>query len=1069
LLHSQTDSCAEARPAIAERKRLKNVKAIILGANRGVSRLDCTKSHPHALTEDSHGRSVLHWQLSAFRELGIEDIVFVGGHHIEKIIQSYPDLKFYYNPEWQSSGTLRSLFCAERELEGPCLISCADVVYRTPVIEKLLLGNGRSKIALAIDTSDKDDLLELSASGQIEDVEEEQGEIKRIGMNLASAADARRSGCFIGLCYLDADGIESLKKAYHQAKGRFPGTASYRGKRFAEAGIADLIQYLVELGEGVSAIPIGEDWAKIQDAASLRRFVFGTKAQTLENLQSLIKSAKILEQCRFRVLEWRKDPERVLDRIQDEIAADRIVIRSSALNEDTWSTSRAGAYHSEIDVNVKDRRALKQGITNVIRSYRAKSADVDLDEVFVQPYVADSKMSGVLFTRELDHGAPYYVINYTNQNGRTDLVTAGAAGQLNTEIVYRNAKRGNGDPNIARLIHLAKELEEATHHDSLDIEFAIDQENECFLFQVRPMAGHAKGRQVEDHDVEAELQCARQFMSNLLKRRPHLHGETTILAEMPDWNPAEIIGSTPRPLALSLYQYLITDTVWGRSRKATGYKDTYPEPLVVSFVGRPYVDCRASFNSFLPVTLDPDLSERLVDHYLETLRGNPELHDKVEFEVAITCFTFDFDLHSARLLAAGFNRHDISALKSSLLHLTNEILNERVMTTQDQLVQIKRLSERRSRWTEAASGDKDDSLRSIRYLLDDCIQYGTLPFSNLARFAFVGTTFLKSLKRAGVLSEAEYDGFLMSIPTVASEIVEDMNGVTGDSPSADSFLARYGHLRPGTYDILSPRYDERPDLYLFGSSEGTVAEAFGTRERVGAREFVAEKMETIESLLAESLLECSAERLVDFICLSMQAREYAKFEFTKNLSDALKWLGIYGESLGLTRDDLSFVPIQSFLNLAVNSPSSIMKQEIERIAGRNRKRYEITRAVQLPSLITSTRDVESFRYNSVRPNFITSGKVCAELVNLAEAQGGSHLEGKIVLIENADPGYDWIFGHRIAGMITKYGGVASHMSIRAAEFGLPSVIGCGEVLFRRMLHAKRVELNCATQQIHVIE
>ena len=29
--------------------------------------------------------------------------------------------------------------------------------------------------------------------------------------------------------------------------------------------------------------------------------------------------------------------------------------------------------------------------------------------------------------------------------------------------------------------------------------------------------------------------------------------------------------------------------------------------------------------------------------------------------------------------------------------------------------------------------------------------------------------------------------------------------------------------------------------------------------------------------------------------------------------------------------------------------------------------------------------------------------------------------GKIVLIPQADPGYDWLFGHKIAGLITKYG------------------------------------------------
>ena len=48
------------------------------------------------------------------------------------------------------------------------------------------------------------------------------------------------------------------------------------------------------------------------------------------------------------------------------------------------------------------------------------------------------------------------------------------------------------------------------------------------------------------------------------------------------------------------------------------------------------------------------------------------------------------------------------------------------------------------------------------------------------------------------------------------------------------------------------------------------------------------------------------------------------------------------------------------------------------------------------------------------------------------------------MIENADPGFDWIFGSKILGLITKYGGVNSHMAIRCAELEIPVAIGCGE-------------------------
>ena len=42
---------------------------------------------------------------------------------------------------------------------------------------------------------------------------------------------------------------------------------------------------------------------------------------------------------------------------------------------------------------------------------------------------------------------------------------------------------------------------------------------------------------------------------------------------MPDWNPAEMIGIRPRPLALSLYQNLITDSTWAYQRDNYGYRN----------------------------------------------------------------------------------------------------------------------------------------------------------------------------------------------------------------------------------------------------------------------------------------------------------------------------------------------------------------------------------------------------------------------------------------------------------------------------------------------------------------
>ena len=78
------------------------------------------------------------------------------------------------------------------------------------------------------------------------------------------------------------------------------------------------------------------------------------------------------------------------------------------------------------------------------------------------------------------------------------------------------------------------------------------------------------------------------------------------------------------------------------------------------------------------------------------------------------------------------------------------------------------------------------------------------------------------------------------------------------------------------------------------------------------------------------------------------------------------------------------------------------------------------------------------------------------------------MRGAIVCIASADPGYDWLFSHSIGGLVTAWGGVNSHMAIRAGELGLPAVLGAGEALYQRWSTAKRVHLDCAGRRVEVL-
>lgn len=58
---------------------------------------------------------------------------------------------------------------------------------------------------------------------------------------------------------------------------------------------------------------------------------------------------------------------------------------------------------------------------------------------------------------------------------------------------------------------------------------------------------------------------------------------------------------------------------------------------------RPYIDVRASFNSFLPTDLDSITGKTLISAWLDRLEAHPLFPDKIEFEDAPACLDFCFN------------------------------------------------------------------------------------------------------------------------------------------------------------------------------------------------------------------------------------------------------------------------------------------------------------------------------------------------------------------------------------------------------------------------------------------
>jgi glutamine kinase len=807
-------------------------------------------------------------------------------------------------------------------------------------------------------------------------------------------------------------------------------------------------------------------------------FRFKTKARNLAQLIDRLEYATVLPLEIVTVRQWREDPPECLLRLRSAFREDRIIVRSSAPSEDSLEASQAGAFESVGNVDPRQADELEAAFSTVIDSYRnSTDSDVDGYEILVQRMVPDVRMSGVVFTRDLDKNAPYFVLNYDNRTNRTDTVTGGASEEHEVLRIFKGTNVDLLDADIAKVVRMALELEQVTLSDSLDIEFAIDARGRTYVLQVRPLA---RTRILSfarlDHRVGRELESMKQFVRAKLAPKPNLYGQRAILGEMPDWNPAEIIGTHPKPLAESLYRHLIMRSTWREARAVIGYRHPFPYQLMTMVGGRPYVDVRASFNSFLPKGLPDVLAEKLVNHYLARLQEFPELHDKIEFEIVVSCLTFDFDVHATRLLSNGFSETEVDTLGAALRTLTEEIVTdaEGVLVSLER--KVAQLGPRR-RATLESHRDVADLPMVVEQLLDDCITYGTLPFSVFARCAFIGSAFLRSLVHKKVLSDDEYGRYLQGIDTVATAFVRDLESSKASVLPLRIFLSKYGHLRPGTYDICTYTYAERPDLYLALTDEQTPgAESTLVDADHGVTEAIDDKLGQLpdgtlrraKELLVEFGYSFGMSELERFIRSSIRLRESMKFEFTKNLSAALNLIVELGQYHGLSREDLSFLDIHDILSLSTQNFAEDHISHLRTLIDRNRNRSEVTAAINLPDLIFDELDVEIVSLQRRRPNFTSNKRVVANayrLDDLGALEEPDILKGKIVMIENADPGYDWLFGKAIAGLVTKYGGAASHMAIRCAEFGLPAAIGCGEQIFDELLKSNSILLDCVEQRV----
>ena len=780
---------------------------------------------------------------------------------------------------------------------------------------------------------------------------------------------------------------------------------------------------------------------------------FSSKANTLLYLQERIVKSRIEKIYDFTVEDWLKNKNYVIKNIVKNFYPQQIIIRSSAKGEDSNESSEAGKYTSVQKISTKKKHEIESSVNEVINAYSEQNNQSNENQVLIQKQTTNVITNGVVFTRTPDNGSPYYVINFKDSK-QTDDVTKGETANL--VYIFRNTENKHIPKKWKKLILSIKEIEKIFDNEFLDIEFAITK-RDIVIFQVRPLLT-VKG--LNEKNIEGKIKILiekNQKKFNKIQKMNENNKEK-YFSDMADWNPSEIIGTNPNPLDYSLYDFLFMKDSWQLGRIKIGYENNLQKNLMVNFGNKPFINLKKSFESFFPDTLESKIKKKLLKFYLKKIKENPHLHDKVEFEILFSCYDFSFDKRAKELRSSGFSNYEIKNIKKKMIEFTNNIIKNFPAYKEICIKESEEMTKNRKTIQKQIKQKKIDHFTAAKQLLIDCKNLGAINFASMARIAFIGNILLKSLKNNNTINEKFVNEIMESISSPLSEIQRDLDLYSKMKLSKENFLEKYGHLRPGTYDITAKRYDENHEFL----------ENIKFLDKPHMKTKILKKELKIKKILKRTGFDFNEIELIEFIKESTRLREVLKFEFTKNLSDALLFITKRGEKLNLCPQDLAFLQINDIFNYkkTKGNTDNNLKNKILK----NKKIKKINEFLILPPLIFSENDFKIIEYSLSEPNFISAKKVIGQLEKIEKNSNKKiNFSNKIVVIENADPGYDWIFTNNPSGLITKYGGVASHMAIRCAELGLPAAIGVGEIIFQKIENAKTILLDCENRHVIVLE
>ncbi|QEC46165.1 phosphoenolpyruvate synthase [Baekduia soli] len=299
--------------------------------------------------------------------------------------------------------------------------------------------------------------------------------------------------------------------------------------------------------------------------------------------------------------------------------------------------------------------------------------------------------------------------------------------------------------------------------------------------------------------------------------------------------------------------------------------------------------------------------------------------------------------------------------------------------------------------------------------------------------------------------------------------LDELDGGREAREAIEGYLERYGMRCVGEIDITRPRWGERPSALvpmILGNARNAEAGAGRRRFEQGRRQAWEKEQDVLERLRAlpggaDKARE--AKRMIDRVRTFSGYREDPKYCIVSRFYVYKQ--ALMGEAGRLAAAGVLREPEDVFY-LTLPELGDVLRTHAAdhgRIAER-RQAFAAHQALTPPRVMTSEGEVVTGAY---RRDDVPAGALAGLPVSAGTVEGRARVildlgeaelePGDILVTTGTDPSWSPLFV-AITGLVTEVGGLMTHGTVIAREYGLPAVVGVEDAT-RRIRDGQRIRVH----------